>query len=258
MFRGQSDNHQYQPSSCSFCSLCLIVTTLLAKCDSTQLRAWLTRDSQPIPKLCAHTAGSPSFVRIATRPEPASLIALLAPTPTPPAASPTHLTHVPTSTRLAPDRGLAGQRRRAIPAAGPATLAWPAPITQAESLLPPHGIPVATTSTPPPYRCVGALQPFHPAEEIGFRGFQQKVIVIAHQGPRMNPPASTTARFAHGGQPRLPVSVVRADLLPLVSSSHDVINRSRIFNTYRSRPDCIQHNNTMHPAPSNAPVRIPD
>ena len=37
-------------------------------------------------------------------------------------------------------------------------------------------------------------------------------------------------------------SFLRADLLPLVSSRHDVINRSRIFHTYRSCQDGIQPN----------------
>lgn len=48
-----SDNRQYHTSAWRLSSLHFILTTLLARSDSTQLHAWLTRDSYPIIRLCA-------------------------------------------------------------------------------------------------------------------------------------------------------------------------------------------------------------
>jgi len=61
---------------------------------------------------------------------------------------------------------------------------------------------------------VGALQPLHPADQIGFRRLQQQVVVIAHQNKAMEAPARPLPRLAQGAQPELAVAVIGVNGCP--------------------------------------------
>ena len=78
---------------------------------------------------------------------------------------------------------------------------------------------------------VGAQEPFHAGDEIGARGLDDKVKVIAHEAPGMSLPACALAGFAEGLQEQLPVTVILEDVLAAVAAVHDMVNGAFVLNT---------------------------
>ncbi len=56
--------------------------------------------------------------------------------------------------------------------------------------------------------------------------------VIAHQAISMNMPACFLASFAHrGNKPQSPGLIIAKNVLPLVPTAHNMVNRTRLFNS---------------------------
>ena len=75
-----------------------------------------------------------------------------------------------------------------------------------------------------------ALQALHPRHQIGFRGFHQQMIVIAHQHVGVEAPAGPAAGLAERFQKAQAVPVIPIDRLSLIAPCHHMIGGSGIFN----------------------------
>ena len=91
---------------------------------------------------------------------------------------------------------------------------------------------------------VGPQKPFHPRNQIGLGRLHHQVEVIVHQTKRMHVPVGFNATLTQRFQETLPILVILENRFPLVTAIHDMINRTRIFqsNLARHRP-----NNYLHP-----------
>ena len=74
------------------------------------------------------------------------------------------------------------------------------------------------------------LQPLHARYQVRFPRLDQKVIVVAHQHPGVDPPASLSARFAQHLEEQLPVVIASEDLFSTITPCHDVIEGTGILN----------------------------
>jgi hypothetical protein len=74
-------------------------------------------------------------------------------------------------------------------------------------------------------------QPFHPADQIRLRSFQQQVEMVAHQHPGMHPPAVAFAGFAQTSEKSEVVCVGFENPFAAVTACHDVVNRARILDS---------------------------
>jgi hypothetical protein len=63
----------------------------------------------------------------------------------------------------------------------------------------------------------------HPLCQIGFRRFDQEVVVIAHLAPGVTHPIETLANLGKNLQPNLAVSVRQVNIFPPVSPRGDVV-----------------------------------
>ena len=83
---------------------------------------------------------------------------------------------------------------------------------------------------------MGALQPFHPAVQIGLWRLRRQVVVVPEQHPGLKLPTGAAAGPGQVGHPHFPVCVFAADLLPLVAPGHNVIEGPCILD-----PQCSWH-----------------
>jgi hypothetical protein len=89
---------------------------------------------------------------------------------------------------------------------------------------------------------INAQQPLHPGDQIGLRGFDHQMKVVAHQTPGMHLPLRFGADLLQGGHEQPPVIVVPKNLSPTVTPIHHMINRAGIFNPQRSRHGALSRN----------------
>jgi hypothetical protein len=77
---------------------------------------------------------------------------------------------------------------------------------------------------------IGALQPGHAGDQVGVWAFQDQMVMIGHETISVNLPTGLLAGLGQGFEEIVPVYIVQKNVLTPVSSAHDVIHRSRIFN----------------------------
>jgi len=92
-------------------------------------------------------------------------------------------------------------------------------VATAEQVAPEPVSPVESTG-------VGVLHPSHPLHKIGLGCAEDRMVVIVHQRPGKHLPSSPQACFAKCLYEQLSVLVVPDNVLPSVSSCHDMINGS--------------------------------
>ena len=85
----------------------------------------------------------------------------------------------------------------------------------------------------PPVEADGprGLKPAHPAHEIGLRGLQQKMIMVAHQHERMKEPAGAPACLVQRLKKKLAILVIMKNRFPPVTTVEHVVNRSGELNS---------------------------
>ncbi len=62
------------------------------------------------------------------------------------------------------------------------------------------------------------------ADQVGIGGFQNEMIMVAHQAIRVHLPIGFLTRLREGLDEVVPVHVVQKDVLALVATAHDVID----------------------------------
>src|SRR4051812_28900825 len=82
---------------------------------------------------------------------------------------------------------------------------------------------------------VSALEPSHPCDKIRVWSFKHHVIMVAHEAISMHLPAGFLARFGQRLNEVLPINVIQKDVLTPISSAHDVVHRTGIFNPQLAR-----------------------
>jgi len=90
--------------------------------------------------------------------------------------------------------------------------------------MPPEGVACIEPSG------VGILKPLHPGHQIGLRSLNHPVVVIGHQNPGINAPATALAAFAQSLQKHGTIFVVFEDGFAPVAAAHDVIESAGEFN----------------------------
>jgi hypothetical protein len=76
---------------------------------------------------------------------------------------------------------------------------------------------------------IAPVQAPHPATQIWFRRFAEKMTVIAHQAIGIAPPALLDDFVPEHGQEMLPVDLVMKDRVLFVATGRDVIERAGVF-----------------------------
>jgi len=76
---------------------------------------------------------------------------------------------------------------------------------------------------------IGALQPSHPAHQVGVGRFQHQMLVVAHQAIGMHLPTRLLARFSQRLDEIVPVHIVEKNVLAAISPAHHMIHRAGIF-----------------------------
>src|SRR5438046_5634948 len=77
---------------------------------------------------------------------------------------------------------------------------------------------------------IGVLQPLHAPHQVRFRRLKQEVIMVAHQHPSVNAPASHDARLAQRFEEQLPVLIAPENRFAPIPPRHDVIEGTGILN----------------------------
>lgn len=83
----------------------------------------------------------------------------------------------------------------------------------------------------------GVLQPGHARDEVGLRRLNEKVIMITHQHPGMDPPARHLTSLAERVKEKAPVIVVMEDGFPAVAPGHHMIIGTGILDAKAARRD---------------------
>ena len=81
---------------------------------------------------------------------------------------------------------------------------------------------------------VDAIQLPHARGQVTLRGFQQQVIMIAHETVAMTPPVIPITQLAQQLQERAEVLSIGVDTLPRIAPGGDVVQRARIFDAQRT------------------------
>jgi hypothetical protein len=71
--------------------------------------------------------------------------------------------------------------------------------------------------------CVDAVQPLHPAGELGLRGLDEQVEVVVEQVPRMHAPGEAPLHLEEELEPGLAVAIVEHDRPLLHAAADDVV-----------------------------------
>jgi hypothetical protein len=82
---------------------------------------------------------------------------------------------------------------------------------------------------------IGALQPSHAGDQIGVGGFEDKMIVVAHQAIGMRLPAGPLAGLSQRLYEVMPIHVIEENVVALIATAHDVIHRSGILHSKLAR-----------------------
>ena len=77
---------------------------------------------------------------------------------------------------------------------------------------------------------VNSRQPLHSCDQVGLRGLDHKVKMIAPQAIRVHLPISLAAALAQRGKELPAIFVIDENVLALVAAIHDMVNRARILN----------------------------
>ena len=94
--------------------------------------------------------------------------------------------------------------------------------------------------------CIGALEPLHTHRQIGFRRLNETMSMIDHQGVRMNDPTGTITSLSQGLKKQFAIVAITKYLTLTIATTHHVINRTCIFNSWFSRhePQIIEGQKT--------------
>ena len=82
---------------------------------------------------------------------------------------------------------------------------------------------------------VDLVEPLHAARQIGLGGFDEEVVVIAHQAVCVESPALLSDLAAEQIEKRCAVPIIAKDVLACISARGDVIQRASEFQTQRTR-----------------------
>jgi len=80
-----------------------------------------------------------------------------------------------------------------------------------------------------------AQQAFHPRQQVRFRSFQHRVVLIGHQTIRLHLRVGLLAGFRQRLDEVLPVHVVQGNLLSAIPPAHKVILGPRILDAELAR-----------------------
>src|SRR4051794_33728446 len=87
---------------------------------------------------------------------------------------------------------------------------------------------------------VGAQEPFHSRHQVGARGFDHEMKMIAHQTPGMQLAVCLGARPAQRLQEESSIRRIAKDILPAIAAIHHVIDCARVFD-----PEGTRHRASM-------------
>jgi len=82
---------------------------------------------------------------------------------------------------------------------------------------------------------VGGVEVLHASDEGGSVGFNEKMVVVAHEDVAVDGPAGAEGCFTECLEKDLPVLVVAVDGPALVATAHDMIDGSGKFDAGGSR-----------------------
>src|SRR5688572_12853474 len=81
---------------------------------------------------------------------------------------------------------------------------------------------------------VTAQEPLHAGDKICIRRFDDEMKVVRHQTIGMQLEASFLTSLGQRFQKILAIDIGRENVVPPITTAHDVINRSRLFHAYFS------------------------
>jgi len=82
---------------------------------------------------------------------------------------------------------------------------------------------------------VGRLQLLHSYRQVGPRGLHQQVVMIFHEHVRVYAPPRALARLSQRLQKQFAILIVQVNGFQPITSVHDMVNSSFIFNSGLSR-----------------------
>jgi hypothetical protein len=82
---------------------------------------------------------------------------------------------------------------------------------------------------------VSAKQPFHPEDQIGHRGFDDQMKMIAHQAIGMNLPFRFSTSLAERREEPFTVSVILENVLAPITAVDNMLNGSRVLDAQFAR-----------------------
>ena len=71
---------------------------------------------------------------------------------------------------------------------------------------------------------ISALQPGHPSHQVGIGCFDHQMVVVAHEAIRVDLPISFLPRLGESFDKIEPIHVVKKNVLPTVSTAHDMVH----------------------------------
>jgi len=74
------------------------------------------------------------------------------------------------------------------------------------------------------------LQSAHSGNQVGFRRFDQAVVVVSHQHPGVHSPTAHRTGFGDGGEEKPAVVIVMENRITPVATSHHVVQSTGKFN----------------------------
>lgn len=84
---------------------------------------------------------------------------------------------------------------------------------------------------------IDAIELPHPVGEIGFRCFEDQVIVVVHQTIGMAEPVKTVSNLPQALQEGLTISIILEDIVPGIPPGRHMIDRSVKLQPKRARHD---------------------
>jgi hypothetical protein len=78
---------------------------------------------------------------------------------------------------------------------------------------------------------IAAQKPMHSIHEIPVGCLYNQVKMVAHQAVSVHLPVALLARFGQCLEKLLPIHIIEVYVVPPISTTHDVVNGTRIFNS---------------------------
>src|SRR3954466_483654 len=75
----------------------------------------------------------------------------------------------------------------------------------------------------------------HPGNQVGIRGFQDQMVMVAHQAKRMDLPIGLLTGLGQRLEEVVPVHIVEEDVVALVAAAHHVIHSPGVLKSKLAR-----------------------